>query len=145
MQVFRLVKPGIVDKIIAFDELPKDLMANIRTRGLEGLSRDWKSLSDRHYVLEYQDVNQDKLKWQEIQSYVRRAVDRDFRLLDKLEDMALKMAPDAKSGVTLEPEDVEKNVIPIPSGVAAEEEVVATETQVVVKRRGRPRKDSVSA
>jgi hypothetical protein len=142
MQVFRLVKPGVVDKIIAFDALPDALMQNIRTRGLEGLSRDWRSLSDKHYVLEYQDVNQDKLKWQEIQSYVRRAVDRDFRLLDRLEDMALKMAPDAKSGVTLEPEDVERNVIPIPENVKVDEEVAA---EIVVKRRGRPRKDSVSA
>jgi hypothetical protein len=41
MQVFRLVNQGSVDKVIAFDSLPTDLLKTVRTRDIAGLPRYW--------------------------------------------------------------------------------------------------------
>lgn len=146
MQVFRLVQTGHVDKVIAFDELPKRLLDGIEMRSPDGLPRHWKAFIGTHekripssmeknpitgamekltfppevgpffYVLEYKDINKDKDRWQEINAFVRRAVDMKFRLKDKLEDMALPFAPDAMSEIKLEPENLEEEgaIIPIP-------------------------------
>lgn len=146
MQVFRLVQSGNVDKVIGFDELPKRLLAGVEMRPPEGLPRHWKAFIGDHekytppsmeknpitgkvepvgekmeiapffFVLDYKEINKDKERWQEIQSFVRRAVELKFRLLDKLEDMAMPMAPDANSELKLEPEDLEASgaIIPIP-------------------------------
>ena len=64
------------------------------------------------YVLDYMDLNADKEKWQEITNFLRRAVDKTVRLMDKIEDMAKKMAPDSYAQLELEPEDIP--VIEIP-------------------------------
>lgn len=42
MQVFKLVSGGFVDKVIAFQSLPKNLLAGIRTRDTFGLPSAWR-------------------------------------------------------------------------------------------------------
>ena len=82
------------------------------------------------FVLDYVTTNNDKEKWEKIKSFVRRAVDPSVRLMDKLEDMAAPMAPNAKDALDLEPEGVP--VIPIPeklTSVAPEE----SESEAAVK------------
>src|SRR3990167_3385431 len=146
MQTFRLVQSGKVDRIIAFDELPKRLLRGIEMQRSDGLPRHWRDFvgevekytppqPDKNpmtgkmemvgerwekgpycYILDYKEVNKDIERWQEISAFVRRAVDMKFRLLDKLEDMALPLAPDAASELKLEPEQMESEgaIIPIP-------------------------------
>lgn len=120
MQVFRLVDPGVVDRCIAFNSLPKRLLAGVRRGLIEGFPRHWQdfmgvSKTDKDarpfYFLEYKMLNSDKERWQQISNYVRAAADKTVHLLDKIEDMAIPLAPDAYSQLTLEPEDVP--VIPI--------------------------------
>lgn len=41
MQVFKLVRGGFVDSLIAFDSLPERILKGIRTRDLAGLPRYW--------------------------------------------------------------------------------------------------------
>jgi len=135
LQFFRLVGPH-VDKVIAFDELPARLLEGIRHRECTGLPRHWleqacnkkevefirqaplkneKKTVYFHYMLEYVMVNADKEKWQEITNFVRKVVDTKVRLMDKMEDMALPMAPNFKDALTLEPEDImARAVLPIP-------------------------------
>lgn len=135
IQFFRLVGPH-VDRVIAFDELPERLLVGIRHRECDGLPRQWfeKGCNKKtihierqaplrtedktiyfHYLLEYIRVNADKEKWEEITNFVRKTVDTKVRLMDKMEQMALLMAPSFKDAITLEPEDVlEKALIPIP-------------------------------
>lgn len=159
MQMFRLVKAGFPDKVIAFDSLPERLVENIRLEGLNGLPKYWakyiptqkkfiRGASERmpdgkvikmgerteegpfFHILEYVDLNQDKEKWNEICAFVRRVVDLKVRLLDKIEDMALPMAADCKSELSLEPDDVvEKACIPIP--LEHQERIILTNTPVV--------------
>lgn len=112
MQVFRLVVPGRVDKVIAFDSLPERLVKGIRTGEPSGLPRHWREFAPKFFILEYLDLNRDIEKWQEITQYVRKAVSLSVRLMDKMEDMAKKMAPDSHAPIELEPEEV--LVIPIP-------------------------------
>lgn len=146
MQVFRLVKSGVVDKVIAFDELPKRLLDDVEMHLASGLPRHWRDFIGKQtkytppqpdknaitgkvemvgertdvgpycYVLYYTEINKDIQRWQEISNFVRRAVSLQFRLMDKLEDMALAFAPDAASEIKLEPEALEENgaIIPIP-------------------------------
>lgn len=119
MQVFRLVQAGVVDKVIAFDELPKDLIQGINQREPSGLPRHWKEFAPFFFILDYVGTNNDKERWAKISSYVRRTVDTSFRILDRLEDMAKPMAPNSKDALDLEPEDVV--VIPLQSTPRAEE------------------------
>lgn len=146
MHVFRLVQTGFVDKVIAFDELPKRLLAGVDMRKPDGLPRHWKTfigdqakttapsaeknpvtgkvdligggteIAPFFYVLYYKEINKDIERWQEICGFVRRVVDLKFRLMDKLEEMALPMSTDANAELKLEPEDLETNgaIIPIP-------------------------------
>ena len=113
MQVFRLVQPGIVDKVIAFEELPASLMRGIKKLPSTGLPRHWREFAPEFYVLDYISTNNDKERWEQISNHVRRVVEPSVRLMDKLEDMARPMAPNSKDAVDLEPEDVP--VIPLPS------------------------------
>lgn len=171
LQVFRLVEGGHVDKMIAFDVLPERLLTGIRKRDLAGLPRYWKKFACEginpstrepvffHYFLDYKDVNSDKEKWGEIIAYVRRAVDIKTRLMDKLEDMAVAMAPDPKSPLELEPENIPVIAIPVelivpsdPQGLIKEEEARLPNEKIGIetvseepKRRGRPKKVAVGA
>lgn len=61
MQVFRLVVGGKVDKLIAFDELPEDVMRGIKIKRAYGLPRDWvKWLEKIGSIVEYQYEIDDK-------------------------------------------------------------------------------------
>jgi hypothetical protein len=163
MNVFRLVNGGTVDKIIAFDTLPKRLTNGLRTKPMDGFPRFWHrwlienkstqtvSLVNKEtgikadheqpctYLLEYKVVNADIEKWQEITNYVRKAVDLSVRLMDKIEDMAKPFAKDSTSELALEPEEVP--IIPIPSEVKvvvetarSKEAVMAEDVAVPVKK-----------
>lgn len=146
MQAFRLVKSGAVDRVIAFDELPKRFLNGVEMRPPDGLPRHWKSFlgeQAKHtpssleknqmtgaiekvgektevgpffYVLNYKEINKDMERWQEICNFVRRVVSLHFRLMDKIEDMALPFAVDAMAEIKLEPENLEEQgaLIPIP-------------------------------
>lgn len=119
MQVFRLVQPGIVDKVIAFDELPKDLVKGVTQRPPDGLPRQWREFAPSFYILDYISTNNDKESWKKIVAYVRTHVSPSFRLMDSLEDMAMPLAPNAKDALTLEPEECP--VIPIAEETKPEE------------------------
>ena len=107
------------------------------------------------YVLDYVDLNADKEKWQEICNFLRRTVDKTVRLMDKIEDMAKKMAPDCHAQLDLEPEDILVIEIPVeaqerdvPRGTKepTEEYMTATGDNVQgEKKRGRPKKVAVEA
>lgn len=142
MNVFRLVNGGAVDKIIAFDSLPKRLTFGIRTKPMDGFPRYWQNWLIEHestqsiqvmnpetgnrepmeqpctYILEYKMVNSDIQKWQEITNYIKKAVDLSVRLMDRIEDMAVPFAKDSASELSLEPEQV--MIIPVPSEVKKE-------------------------
>jgi hypothetical protein len=128
MQVIKLVHPGRVDKVMAFDELPKDLLEGVRTYAPHGFPRHWKQWlkdvgsktkikyevdgkkmereEECFFGIEYVTINKDKERWQEIVGYVRRNCDPSIRLLDKFEDMAKPLAPDSMQPLSLEPEEV---------------------------------------
>ena len=138
-QVFRLM--GLPDKIIAFDELPEDLVKGFEMIKAEGFPKAWKTWmgereitikipselnpvtgqrrifepvveKDSYFYLVDWNVKPVVEKWKQIEEYVRAKVPTEFRLTDKLEDMAKPLAPDKVSGITLEPDEVV--VIPIP-------------------------------
>lgn len=144
MQVFKLVVGGAPDKIIAFDELPERLLKGIDMREPSGFPRAWKTfLGHKTKVMKgatYKRVgiadqvvpdmeikgpffyvidtlsNLDSERWQEITSFVKRVVPPEIRLLEKIEDMALPLAVDSRSEMTLEPEHLEERgaIVPIP-------------------------------
>ncbi len=146
MQVFRLM--GMPDKVIAFDELPEDLVKGFEMIRADGFPRHWKEWlgtkkkitpippekdfltggvrkfdpiieeANFFYLVDYmlQPIVE---KWQVVCDYVRQHVDKDVRLMDKIDDMALPLAPDKSSSVTLEPEEVV--VIPLPRDAKIEE------------------------
>ena len=98
------------------------------------------------FVLEYTDVNADKDAWRLICEYLRMNVEKEVRLKEKIEDMALPMAPNSTAPLALEPEDIP--VIPVPNEISKEpaldEIVKAGETIIInekpIKKRGRPKK-----
>lgn len=161
IQVFKLVDPGRVDRVIAFDSLPLPMLTGITRGTANGLSGSWVNYlgvkrndktANPFYVLDFRTINRDKEKWQEISNYVRRSTDKNFRLMDNLYDMAKPMAPDSHSSVELEPEDV--LIIPVlTEEEEIEEEVIESikpEPKVVapveeVKKRGRPKKEVIPA
>ena len=151
MQVFRLM--GMPDKMIAFNELPPELLVDVDMSDESRMPRHWREfigMMEKQIrippdkdpltgtVRQYQpivqkapftfvidrEVNKDKERWQEIESYVRRTAPKDFRLLDKLEDMALPMAADAHTELTLEPEEVK--IIPLSTNLPTQDPLVAT-------------------
>lgn len=142
MQVFRLVNPGFVDRVIAFDSLPESLLTTVRRAPAAGFPRHWRDFlgvdrndqtTEPFYTLDYITRNADKEKWSEIVSYVKRTVDPTVRLLDKVEAMAAPLAESSHSDLTLEPEQVP--IIPVSTKV----DHAAPEAEPVA-RRGRPRK-----
>lgn len=139
MQVFKLVKSGYPDCVIGFDSLPDDLLKGITRGPIAGWQRHWfefLSVPPKNkeampfYVLDYMSRNPDKQKWQEITSFVKRNVDPGVRLLDKIEAMAVPVASDSYSDVTVDPEDMPMIILP-----KAVETDLATDEQP--KRRGR--------
>lgn len=99
------------------------------------------------FLLEYTDINSDKDAWRHICEYLRMNVADNVRLKEKIEDMAIALAPDSKSTLDLEPEDVP--VIPVPDDTPidhASDDIVKPGETVVIqekKKPGRPRKVTV--
>lgn len=150
-QVFRLM--DMPDRVIAFDELPQELLEGLEMCDCSKLPRHWRDylgMREKHvrippdrdpltgtvrtykpivqtgpyaYLID-QEVNHDRERWQEIESYVRRNAPKDFRLLDKLKDMAKPMGKDVHSELDLEPEDV--IIVPLPKGAEVKEPEAAT-------------------
>lgn len=181
MHVFRLVDGGRVDRMIAFDSLPKRLLTGIKKKDLDGYPRYWKAwLKDNNsvhkvkrwnpelekfdevhetftFMLDYKQINEDREKWQAITNYIRKAVDLSVRLMDKIEDMAIPVAKDAVSELSIEPEMVPIIPVPLEAGERepapkiikpseATEAIVPHETiSEEPKRRGRPKKVAVEA
>lgn len=104
------------------------------------------------YVLEYTDINADKEYWRNISEYMRMNCGPEIRLKEKVEDMALALAPNTTSALSVEMEDVP--VIKVPGEVveAPKEselvkhgETILVEEKVAQKKRGRPKKAAVAA
>lgn len=154
MQVFRLM--DMPDKVIAFNELPAYLLEGLELCDCSKLPRHWRDfigIREKHVrippdrdpltgqVRTYtpiiqkgpyaflidKELNNDKERWGEIESYVRRNAPKDFRLMDKIADMAKPMARDVHSELDLEPEDV--IVIPLPKIEEKELDAATVEVQ----------------
>ncbi len=106
------------------------------------------------YVLEYQDTNADKETWRAISEHLRMNCGPEVRLKEKVEEMALALAPNPTSSLSVEPEDVmNQSLISIPPEVVMlqkESEVVQQGEVIIVKealpkKRGRPKKVAVPA
>lgn len=98
------------------------------------------------YVLEYTDINADKEAWRNICDYLKTHCGPDVRLTEKIEDMAIAMAPDSYKSLSIETEDVP--VVSVPNDTEVpEKELVGQGEQIIVqeKRRGRPKKVTVEA
>ncbi len=107
MQVIRLVDPGIPDKMIVFDELPKAMLREaelINPKDI-GLPRHWESLGVQ-YALYYKTINKHKMAWEEICGFVPRNVSRDLRLRDDLAAMAIPASASSNEGIKIDPEDI---------------------------------------
>lgn len=135
IQVFRLVDPGRVDRVIGFDELPNSLTTGVTRGSAVGLPRAWQDYLGvkrgdvralPFYVLDFRTLNRDKERWQEISNYVRRSTHKDVRLFDNLYEMAKPMSVDSYSSLELDPEDI--IVIPI-----IKEEVEPVKTPEIVE------------
>ena len=103
------------------------------------------------FMLEYKMINADIDLWNEICAYVRKVVDSKVRLKEKIEDMAILMAPDCYKPLDIEPEDVmTRAFIPLPKEteeVKSDDEIVKQDEQIIVpeaKKRGRPKKVAVA-
>lgn len=103
------------------------------------------------FVLEYTDINADKEFWRNISEYLRMNCGPEVRLKEKVEDMAIALAPNSTSALSVEPEDIP--VIKVSSEIVVEEpqeELVKQGETILVqetapKRRGRPKKVTVEA
>jgi hypothetical protein len=113
MQVVHLVTPGKVDKVLAFDELPGEFLKGIESCSAKdsGFPRHSWDYAKMHYYLYYTFLNDHIKAWSLISHYVRTNVDKTFRLMDKLEQMAVPVAPNANQSATVEIEQVP--VIPL--------------------------------
>jgi hypothetical protein len=103
------------------------------------------------FVLDYTDINQDRESWRNICEYLKTAVGPEVRLKEKIEEMALVLAPNSTTALAIEPEDIP--VIPIPveatQKVSHSELIKPGETilveELAPKKRGRPKKVVVEA
>lgn len=139
MDVFRLM--NMPDRVIAFDQLPKRLLSGFEMCRADGFPKDWKQWLGKKKKLTKIPPEKDMLtgqvryfdpiieedcffylvdwtvgpiveRWKEICDFVRQHVPKDFRLMEKIEDMAKPLAANKTDGVTLEVEEV--TIIPIP-------------------------------
>lgn len=103
------------------------------------------------YVLEYTDINADKEFWRAIGEYLRMNCGPEVRLKEKVEDMAIALAPTVTTALAIEPEDIPVIVVSAEKAleVNADEIVKQGETVLVEKaapkKRGRPKKVPVEA
>lgn len=149
------------DKIIAFDELPARLLQGFELCKADGFPRHWKEWmgkfdkvikvppekdpltgnlrrfepiveSDFYFYLVDWTIKPVVEKWQEVCDFVRQHVPKDFRITEKIEDMAKPLASNKTDGVTLEPEDVV--IIPIPIEVQEKTPLVVSSTGGAIKK-----------
>jgi hypothetical protein len=136
MQLVRLVDPGIPDKMIVFDELPKAMLREaeqIAPRDL-GLPRHWDVLGTQ-YALYYKTINKHKMAWEEICGFVPRNVSRDLRLRDDLSAMAVPASSSSNEGIKIEPEDIPViKILKADSPVQDKKEVEAVNVEPVVSQ-----------
>lgn len=100
------------------------------------------------FVLEYTDINADKEFWRNISEFLRANCGPDVRLKEKIEDMALALAPNSTSALSVEPEDlpviqVMDKVIEAPKEselVKHGETILVSDVAPVQKKKGRPKK-----
>lgn len=102
------------------------------------------------FVLQYTDKNSDKDAWRNITEYLRMNCGPEVRLKEKIEDMALSLAPNSTAPLSVEPEDImEQALIIVKSEVSNKEKeddiVKHGETIIVKKKAGRPKKVAVEA
>lgn len=144
MQCFRLM--GMPDSVIAFDALPESLVSGFEMCKADGFPRHWKEWlgkkkrkieippekefltgqvrrfdpiveEDSYFYLVDWTIQPTVEKWEKVCDYVRQNVSKDFRVSERLGDMAKKLAANKTDGVTLEPEEVV--VIPLPKASEA--------------------------
>lgn len=108
------------------------------------------------YILEYLDLNSDKNAWRAITEHLRMNCDPGVRLKEKVEEMALALAPNCTAPLSVEPEDVmieacivlpktqESIAMPKESDIVGQNETV-TVKEIQKKRPGRPKKEKVLA
>lgn len=103
------------------------------------------------FVLQYTDINADKEMWRNICEYLRLHVGPEVRMKEKIEDMAISLAGDSTKPLELETEEVpvipvpsEKAIAPSPAELVKPGETILVE-ESAPKRRGRPKKEAVSA
>lgn len=106
------------------------------------------------YVLEYSDINADKESWRAISEYLRMNCGPEIRLKEKVETMALALAPNSTSSLAVEPEDIMEQAFIVVSEkvveLTKEEKIVQHGETILVeetapKKRGRPKKVAVTA
>ncbi len=142
LKVFRFM--GMPDKVLAFDNLPDGYSNAFEFCRADGFPRHWKEWmgkiqkktnippekdlmtgqvrrfepiieEDSFFYLVDFNLKQNEEKWQETCDYIRRTVDKEVRLMDKIEDMAKPLGRDKSDSVSLEPEEV--TVIKLPSDI----------------------------
>lgn len=123
-----------------------------KTETTVDLSRNWNfkytpiGSEPCFFVLNYTDINADRDRWREICEYLRQNCGPEVRLKEKIEDMAIALAPNSTSPIDIEPEDImDKAYIKLPSEVIVEpssDEIIKEGEQIIVnapKKRGRPK------
>lgn len=164
MQAFRLM--GMPDKLIAFEELPERFVQGLEMKGPDGLPRHWKDWLGKKqrvirisperdpitgqvrtfqpiieegpffYLIDW-TLNRDQERWDEICDFVRRNAPKEFRLKDKIEDMAISMAPDVRAELNIEPEQVP--IIPIPEDAREKTPIILTSQGGELRKSVEPR------
>lgn len=106
------------------------------------------------FVLQYTDKNSDKDAWRSIAEYLRMNCGPEVRLKEKIEDMALSLAPNSTAPLSVEPEDImEQAFVVIKMGELPkkkEDDLVKHGETIIVqeipkKKAGRPKKVTVEA
>lgn len=106
------------------------------------------------FVLEYLDINADKEIWRAIGEFLRMNCGPEVRLKEKVEDMALALAPNSTTSLSVEPEDIPviivsevriETVAPEREIIQHGETILVEDTAPVQKKRGRPKKVAVEA
>jgi hypothetical protein len=101
------------------------------------------------YILDYITLNADREKWEAICDFLRRNVDPQIRLKDRIENDALPMAKDSYSELSLDPEDIKVIKVNADSVEEKDDKSIVQQTEtfmtptgdsVVAKKRGRPKK-----
>lgn len=103
------------------------------------------------FVLQYTDINADKEAWRNICEFIKVNAGPEIRLREKIEDMAIALAPNSTTAISVEPEEVP--ILSLPNEMAIEpthKELVKPGEIILVqelapKKRGRPKKVAVEA